>query len=174
MEIFSIHLGEITELVINKNNMADYKSKKAIASKSPASLYMAFVDMRNFYQMLPEDKKEGVIADYDSISTTVQGFTIGAKIIERVPYSLIKFADNNAPFAFNITMHFDAVSTNLDKTELFLELSAELNFMMKTMLGSKIEKFLNQFVDAIVNISEGKMPEGIDPSMYPEGFKGGF
>ena len=47
--------------------MAEFKSKRAVVSKPPYQLYMAFVDMRNFVQFLPEDKKESVTADYDSI-----------------------------------------------------------------------------------------------------------
>ena len=49
-------------------------------------------------------------------------------------------------------------------------LEAELNFMMKTLLGGKLKDALDKVVDGLVAMSEGRMPEGIDPSMYPEGF----
>jgi hypothetical protein len=42
--------------------------------------------------------------------------------------------------------------------------------MMKTLLGSKLQDALDKIVDAIAAMSEGRVPEGIDPSMYPEGF----
>ena len=51
--------------------MVNYKSKRAVVSKAPYELYMAFVDMRNFMQFLPEDKKADVTADYDSIHAVV-------------------------------------------------------------------------------------------------------
>ena len=54
------------------NMSTEIKSKHGIVSKQPFELYMAFVDMRNFLQFLPEDKREGVTADYDTISATVQ------------------------------------------------------------------------------------------------------
>ena len=41
---------------------------------------------------------------------------------------------------------------------------------MKALLGSKIKDALDKAVDAMVAMSEGRMPEGVDPSMYPEGF----
>ena len=47
---------------------AQYSSKHGIVSRQPAEIYMAFTDMRNFLAMLPEDKKQGVTADYDTIS----------------------------------------------------------------------------------------------------------
>ena len=150
--------------------MVSYKSKNAVVSKAPYELYMGFTDMRNFIHLLPEDKKEGVVADYDSLKATVQGFTIGVKIVDRVPYSKIEFADDGAPFSFRLTMHFDA-STDPYKTDFQIILDADLNFMMKTLLGSKLQDALDKIVDGLVAVSEGRIPEGIDPSMYPEGFK---
>ena len=84
-------------------------SKHGLVAKQPFELYMAFVDMRNFLQFLPEEKKAGVEADYDTISATVQGFKIGVMVKNRTPYSSIEFIDNGAPFQFGGTLFFDAV-----------------------------------------------------------------
>jgi hypothetical protein len=143
--------------------MVNYKSKRAVVSKAPYELYMAFVDMRNFMQFLPEDKKEGVTADYDSIKATVQGFTIGVKVVDRVPYSKLEFADDGAPFQFKLVMHFDAASDPY-KTDFQITLDADLNLMMKMLLGSKIQGALDKVVDSLVDLSEGRMPEGVDLS----------
>ena len=143
--------------------MVSYKSKRAVVSKAPYELYMAFVDMRNFMQFLPEDKKEGVTADYDSIKATVQGFTIGVKVVDRVPYSKIEFADDGAPFQFRLAMTFDPASDPY-KTDFQISLDADLNLMMKMLLGSKIQGALDKVVDSLVDLSEGRMPEGVDLS----------
>ena len=147
----------------------EIKSKKATVSKVPYELYMAFVDMRNFVQFLPEDKKEGVTADFDSIHAVFQGFNVGVKIVQRTPYSKIEFADDGAPFQFKLTMHFDP-STDPYRTDFQIILDADLNFMMKTLLGGKLKEALDKVVDGLAAMSEGRMPEGVDPSMYPEGF----
>ena len=147
----------------------EIKSKKGVVSKAPHELYMAFTDMRNFMQFLPEDKKEGVTADYDSIHATVQGFNIGVKVADRVPYSKLELQDDGAPFQFRLKMHFDPASDPY-KTEFQIILDAELNMMMKMLLGSKLQKAMDQMVDGLVAMSEGRIPEGIDPSMYPAGF----
>jgi hypothetical protein len=149
--------------------MADFKSKRAVVSRAPYELYMVFVDMRNFVQFLPEDKKAGVNADYDSIQAEVQGFNIGIRVKDRTPYSKIEYMDDGAPFKFRIILHFDAASDPY-KTDFQIEVEAELNFMMKTFLGGKIKDALDKVVDSLVAMSEGRMPEGVDPSMYPEGF----
>ena len=138
--------------------MVNYKSKKAVVSKAPYELYMAFVDMRNFIQFLPEEKKADVTADYDSIHASVQGFNIGVRVTDRVPYSRIAFADDGAPFKFALQMHFNPAADPY-KTDFQIELDADLNFMMKTLLGSKIQGALDKVV-----VSEGRVPEGVDLS----------
>ena len=121
--------------------------------------------MRNFMQFLPEDKKEGVTADYDSIKATVQGFTIGVRVADRVPYSKIEFADDGAPFQFKLTMHFNPASDPY-KTDFQICLDADLNFMMKMLIGSKIQGALDKVVDSLVDLSEGRTPEGVDLSQW--------
>ena len=143
----------------------EIKSKRAVVSKAPYELYMAFADMRNFVQFIPEDKRGDVTADYDTIHASVQGFPIGVKVVQRTPYSKIEFADDGAPFQFRLVMHFDA-SVDPYKTDFQIELDADLNFMMKTLLGGKLKDALDKIVDGLVAVSEGRMPEGVDPSMF--------
>ncbi len=144
------------------NMSTEITSKHGIVSKSPFELYMAFVDMRNFMQMLPEDKRQGVVADYDTITATVQGFKIGIMVKERVPYSRIEFIDSGAPFSFGGSFHFDAVPDSPSKTDFHIEFHADLNLMMKMMLSGKIREMADRIVDGLVSVSEGRMPEGLD------------
>lgn len=148
----------------------EIKSKHAVVSRPPYQLYMAFVDMRNFVQFLPEDKKKDVEADYDSIKAVVQGFSVGIRVEDRIPYSRIDFCDDGAPFRFSVSMHFDAAGSDPYKTDFYIEVSADPNFMMKMMLGSKLKDAMDKMVDGLAAMSEGRMPEGMDPSMFPEGF----
>ncbi|MBR1705753.1 MAG: hypothetical protein IJ721_03060 [Bacteroidales bacterium] len=122
--------------------------------------------MRNFLMMLPEDRKKDVTADYDTLSATVQGFQIGVKVHERVPYSRIELVDYGAPFAFHIELHFDPARAESTKTDFWIKVEAELNLMMKMMLGGKIKDVLDKIVDGMADASNGKMPEGFDPSQF--------
>lgn len=144
---------------------SNYQSKHGIVSRAAYELYMSFTDMRNFQQMVPEQYRESVTADFDTINATVQGFNIGVKVYERTPYSKLVFVDYGAPFAFQVVMHFDEAK-EYGKTDFSIEVSAELNLMMKMMLGSKIKDALDKIVDSMVDISEGRMPQGVDPSMF--------
>ena len=78
-------------------------------------------------------------------------------------YSKIEFADDGAPFQFKLTMTFDAASDPY-KTDFQICLDADLNLMMKMLLGSKIQGALDKVVDSLVDLSEGRMPEGVDLS----------
>lgn len=148
----------------NDKIMVEYNSKHGQVRKSPIELYMMFVDMRNFVMMLPEDKKEMVKADYDSILVSVQGYEIGAKVLTRTPYSRIELVDYGAPFAFKLSLSFDA-TPNPGVTDFSIKLEADLNFMMKMMIGSKLQESMDRIVDALVAVSEGRTPEGVDPNM---------
>lgn len=127
---------------------AQYKSKHGIVNKSQAELYMAFVDLRNFAGMVPPEAQATITADYDTLTATVQGFTIGVRMTGRVPYSLLQIQDNNAPFHFGVSMHFDPTD-DAGKTDFWMEVDADLNLMMKAMLGKKIQEGLDKIVDSL-------------------------
>ncbi len=149
--------------------MTKYSSKRGIVSCPPYQLYMAFADMRNFLQYVPADKKQDVTADYDTINFKVQGFDFGVKAYERVPYSRLSFVDNGAPFAFKVDLCFDSDNGSQNTTDFHIEVEADLNFMMKMMIGSKIKDGLDKLVDAMADMSNGKVPEGFDPSQFNGG-----
>lgn len=129
----------------------EIRSKHGVVSKAPYELYMGFADMRNFTRMVPEDKvtEYRLEADYDSVHAVVQGFNVGVKVVGREPYSRIDFADDGAPFNFNISVHFDPVDGQPGKTDFYVEVSADLNFMMKMMLSSRIQEALDRMVDGL-------------------------
>ena len=135
---------------------AHYESKHGLVSLPPEQLYMGFTDMRNLTQNIPAKYRDSVEADFDTVKATVQGFTIAVKVAERVPYSLIRIEDMDAPFHFSISANFLPAQGG---TDFSLVADADLNLMMKAMLGGKIKEALDKVVDGLVNLSQGKTPE---------------
>ena len=135
---------------------AHYDSKHGIVALPPEQLYMSFTDMRNLTQSLPEKYRDSVTADFDSIHATVQGFSIAVRVVERNPYSLLRLEDDDAPFHFSITAHFDPAPGG---TDFSIEVDADLNLMMKALLGGRIKDALDKAVDGLVQVSQGKRPE---------------
>ena len=128
--------------------VSKFDSKHGIVSRPPYDLYMVFTDLRNFYQMLPEDKKSGVTADFDTLQATVQGYNIGVKVYERKPYYKITLVDYGAPTGFQIELHFDETG-DPRQTEFYINVQAEMNHMMNMMLGRKVRDGLDKVVDAL-------------------------
>ena len=126
---------------------------------------MGFTDLRNFKQMLPEDKQESINATFDTIEASVKGFKVGAKVVGRTPYSRLELQDYNTPFHFELTLNFDEAPEG--RTDFSINLRADLNLMMKAMIGGKIKDALDRIVDGIVAVSEGRVPKGMDPSDFP-------
>ncbi len=137
---------------------AHYASKHGLVSRRPEELYMLFCDMRNFSRLAPEGVQAEITADYDSLSIVVQSFKITVRIDERRPYSLIRMSSAESPVEFVGAIHFDS-AVEPGKTDFSIVLDANLNFMMKSMLGGKIQGALDKAVDTLVDISEGRMPD---------------
>ena len=138
---------------------AHYTSKHGQVAKRPEELFMAFTDMRNFAQMVPQDKvKAEITADFDNLTATVQGFRIGVRVDERQPYQLIRISSFESPVEFVAVLHFQP-SQLPGRTDFWIDLDANLNFMMKTMLGGKLQQVIDKMVDSLVDASEGRMPQ---------------
>jgi len=144
---------------------ASYTSKHGIVSRPQYELYMMFTDMKRLAEMVPPSYKDNVQADFDRVEATVKGFTIAVKVTERHPYDYIIIDDDGAPFHFRVTLHFDTFA-EAAKTDFSIALDADLNMMMKMMIGGKIQEALDKMVDALVAVSEGRMPEGVDMSQF--------
>ena len=124
------------------------KGRKILVKQLAEVLFAMFSDLSNFSKSVPADVLKGneLIATQDTVVTKVQGFEIGLKVAERVPFSLIKYEQyGNSPFPFVFFITFDERCTG--ETELMIELETELSGMLKMMLGGK----LKELVDKVTN-----------------------
>ena len=135
---------------------------KAVAISVPAhALYTAFADMRHFVERLPEEKKQGITATSDTIEGEVQGLRMGAAISERIPFSCIKIKEyGQTPFQFEVSLFFDAA--DVQKTMFHMEVDAELPFMVKMLIGNKLQEMVDKITEQLALASEGKIsPEDL-------------
>lgn len=91
-------------------------------------------------------------ADQDTCTFTVEGFgETGLRIIEREASKTIKITGNGTvPFEFYFWVQL--LPADSYQTKLRLTLHAELNMMMKMMLGKKLEEGINQIADGFTKI----------------------
>lgn len=93
------------------------------------------------------DKVEEWNATEETCSFKAKGFTVKLRMVEREPHKLIKITGDDIPFEFFFWIQLKSVAP--DDTRMLLTLRAELNMMMKMMIGGKLQKGLDEMADKI-------------------------
>ena len=128
--------------------MEKYESKQCQIFKSASQI---FPFISNFSLLTPAvaDKVEQWQATEDTCSFKVKGFTVKLRMIAKEEGKYVKITgdDGGVPidFAFWIQLH-EVTPTD---TRMRMVLHAELNMMMRMMVGSKIQKGLDQAAEVV-------------------------
>lgn len=138
--------------------MTRVEGRKAVFPHPPAIVFPMFSDMRNFVANLPEDKKKDISATADYITGKVQGFEMGVEIEERLPFSIIRLKEyGTSPFKFHVNLNF--CPNDHGGTDFHLVLEADLNMMMKMMIGGRLKEAVDKFTDVLESVMNGKIPQ---------------
>lgn len=95
------------------------------------------------------DKVEEWQADENHCSFKAKGFTVKLQIIDKEQPKYVKITgdDGGVPIDFNFWIQLHSVAER--DTRIRLVLHAELNMMMRMMVGSKIQGALDQVVEGL-------------------------
>lgn len=126
--------------------MAEYKSKQVRINKPDEAIYSVLSDFGNFTPIVA-DKVEEWNATEETCSFKAKGFTVKLRMVEREPYKLVKITGDDLPFEFFFWIQLKSVAP--DDTRMLLTLRAELNMMMKMMIGGKLQKGLDEMAEKI-------------------------
>ena len=128
--------------------MEKYESKQQQILKSAARIY-PFISRFDMLTPALKDKVEEWQADEDSCSFKVKGFTVRLRIVERVLNKHIKISgdEGGVPIDFSFWIQLHEVSES--DTRIRLVLHAELNMMMRMMIGGKIKDGLDKAVEGL-------------------------
>ena len=140
--------------------MSEFIQGKTVVINQPSyALYTLFSDLSRLQSAIPEQYRDKVTVGDDTLLVQVQGFELGVKVHSRTPFSRIEFEQyGNAPFPFLVAIIMEPTG---DTTTLFhIELTAELNMMMRMMLGKRLKEGVDKITDAIASAAAGKIPEG--------------
>lgn len=149
--------------------MEKYESKQHRINRPAAQVYGVLSDFRNFTPIV-QGKVDDWQATEDSCSFKVKGFTVRLSIVDKQPGSFIKLkGEDGSPLDFTFWIQMKEVSPY--DTRFRLVLHAELNMMMKMMVGSKLKDGIEQMAQQMANAFNGIMPEGFNPEdMMASGF----
>ncbi len=150
--------------------MAKYVSSVKQVNYPQASVYNKLSNLNNFedikqkvtdpayearFNEIPADKI-GDVKQYiqsmeftsDDMSVDVPGFgKLALRIVEREPNKCVKFESVNSPVGFRLWVQMLPVTEMTSKLRVTLD--ADLNFFVKQMLGSKLEKGVEKLADML-------------------------
>ena len=130
--------------------MSKLESDKVTLNKSAKEVYDFLSDFNNFRQLMPEQVVNWQSTS-DECSFTIQGMaTLGMKIVEKKPNSLIKIIKNgSAPFDFTLSCLIDE---SIQPCSIQLVFDVDLNPVMKMMAAKPLTNFLNILVTKLKEI----------------------
>ena len=76
--------------------------------------------------------------------------TIAVQIVDREPEKCVKFTSTNSPVSFKLWVQM--LPTGDTSSKLKVTIDADLNFFMKQMVGSHLEKGVDKFADMMAMI----------------------
>lgn len=128
--------------------MEKYESKQQQINH-PASLIYPLISRLDIFTPVLKDKVEEWEATPDSCSFKAKGMKICMRIDERVENKHVKFVtdEGGIPLDFAFWIQLKEVAPN--DTRIRMVLHAELNMMMKMMIGGKIQQGLDTAVEQL-------------------------
>ncbi len=127
--------------------MEKYESKQQQIRRSAEQIYTALASFNNFTPMI-QDKVEEWSAEDDRCSFKVKGMTVRLRMVEREPYKTIKIqGDDVNPIDFTFWLQLKEVAPY--DTRMRIVVHAELNMMMRMMIGKKLQGAVDQMAEAI-------------------------
>ena len=134
--------------------MTTYESEIKMIDSSDSKVFAMLSDLRNVEKIkdrIPTDKVKDLKFDQDTVSVNVDPVgDLSLKIIEREPCKTIKFTTDKSPVDSFVWIQILPVTD--EKSKIKVTLKADMNPMIKMMIGSYMEKFVNMFADALTKI----------------------
>ena len=136
--------------------MQEYISTQQQILRPAEQIYAAISRFDNLTPALA-DRVEEWQADEERCSFKAKGFTVKLRMEERVEAKHVKIVGDEGgvpvDFAFWIQLH----EVSAADTRLRIVLHAELNMMMKMMIGSKLQGAVDQIAEGIAKAMNGQL-----------------
>ena len=129
-------ISDLTNLAVIKDRFDDPN----VQAKMPAD---KIEEIRNAVQQM----------EFTSDTVTVPAGPIGTiavQIVEREPEKCVKFASTNSPVGFKLWIQMLPISGTASKMKVTID--ADLNFIMKQMVGPHLQKGVDKFADMLAMI----------------------
>ena len=132
--------------------MQEYISKQQQILRPAEQIYAVISRFDNLTPAVA-DKVEEWQATEDTCSFKAKGFTVKLRITDRVAPKHVKVEGDGVPMDFAFWIQLHPVSET--DTRMRLVLHAELNMMLKMMIGSKLQGALDQIAEGMAKAFNG-------------------
>jgi carbon monoxide dehydrogenase subunit G len=141
--------------------MSKYTSKMGKINKQDQLIYNFLSDFRNLESVIPKDKISDFEATEETCKFKIEGIgEAGLKTVEKEPHQLIKISsDGKTPFGFSFWIQLKPIEQEENSTAIRLTIDAQLNPMMKMMVGKHLQKGIDSLVDHMVTFFNEKIKE---------------
>ena len=128
--------------------MEKYESKQQ-QIHHPAALIYPIISRLDLLSPAMQDKVEEWQATEDSCSFKVKGMKVGLRIAERVENKHVKIVADEGGVPIDFTFWIQLKEVAERDTRVRMVLHAELNMMMRMMVGGKIQGGLDKAVEGL-------------------------
>lgn len=137
--------------------MTEYKSSIKQINSSSEKVYNVLSNLKNLENILnfiPSEQKNKLdikIVSSEECDLNIQGAgSIKFKIIEKEPNKLVKFEAIASPIP--ITIWIQLLEPNLNDTRIRVTLRTKMNFMIKKLIGNKLEVGIERMAELLSRI----------------------
>ncbi len=126
-----------------------YESAIKVVCNGVSQIFDKLADMSNFGGVMPPEKVSNWTADADTCRFTIDGMgEMGLRIVERETDKLVKYtADGQTRVNFFLWVQMMGVAES--ESRIKVTLKADLNPMMKMVVGKHMQKLVDTIADAI-------------------------
>lgn len=126
-----------------------YESNIKVALNSANTIYERMSDFNNFAGIIPPDKISNWQCTTDTCHFTVDKVgDVGLRIVDREPNKMVKYtAYGETRFNFYLWVQIKEVAPY--ESRIKVTLKADLNPMIKIMVGKHLQKFVDSLAEGI-------------------------
>ena len=128
------------------SELSTFESRTGKLEFSGETVWKFVTDIRNFERFIPAGSVSDLKIGNDSCSFQVSMLgTVNISITEKTAHNMVLFS-GNALGQNNFSLILNIDSTGLNKSEVKIRLSAELNPMLKMIASDPLKKFLETLI----------------------------
>ncbi len=129
--------------------MLETFNSKEVEMKAPSyAVFASFSDLTQIKDRLPQEYQEKVTVTSDTVEGDYNGMHLGLKVAERIPTSRIVMKPMEG-FPLDFSLIFDIQDSSVSTSKVKVSVEAQMNFLTKALLGSKIQSMLDQISEKL-------------------------